>query len=104
MEVTVTKDNFETLKNGDIPFVVDFWAEWCGPCKMIAPLVAEMAEEFDGKIIVGKCNVEDEEELAAEMGIRSIPTLYFFKGGQAVDKIVGAVNKTALRTKFEANI
>ena len=104
MEVTITNENFETLKNGGIPLVVDFWAEWCGPCKMIGPIVSQLAEEYDGKIIVGKCNVEEAEDIAAELGIRNIPTLIFFKNGQEVDRMVGGANKTMLQQKFEANI
>lgn len=104
MEVVITKENFESLKNGPLPLVVDFWAEWCGPCKMIAPIISQLAEEYDGKLTVGKCNVEDCEELAAEFGIRNIPTLLIFKGGQLVDKFVGAANKTKFQEKFDANL
>ncbi len=104
MEVTITSENFETLKNGNMPLVVDFWAEWCGPCKMISPVVSQLAEEYDGKIIVGKCNVEEAEDVAAMMGIRNIPTLIFFKNGQEVDRHVGAANKAMLQQKFDANI
>ena len=104
MEVTITSENFETLKNGNTPLVVDFWAEWCGPCKMISPVVSQLAEEYDGKIIVGKCNVEEAEDVAAMMGIRNIPTLIFFKNGQEVVRHVGAVNKSMFQQKFDANI
>ena len=93
MEVVVTSENFDSLKNGNLPLVVDFWAEWCGPCKMISPIISQLAEEYDGRLVVGKCNVEESEELAAEYGIRNIPTLLFFKNGQLVDKFVGAANK-----------
>ena len=102
MEVTITSENFESLKNGAEPLVVDFWATWCGPCRMIAPVISELAEEFNGKITVGKCDVEENEELAAEFGIRNIPTILFFKGGQMVDKIVGAQSKAKLQEKFQA--
>ena len=102
MEVVVTNENFESLKNGAQPFVVDFWAEWCGPCKMLSPIIAQLAEEYDCKIVVGKCNVEEAEDVAAEMGIRNIPTLIFFKDGQEVDRAVGAQSKTALQSKFDA--
>lgn len=104
MEVVINSENFESLKNGALPLVVDFWAEWCGPCKMISPIISELADDFDGKIIVGKCNVEDCEEIAAELGIRNIPTLLFFKNGQIIDKFVGAANKAKLKEKFEANL
>ena len=104
MEVVVTSDNFDSLKNGNLPLVVDFWAEWCGPCKMISPIISQLAEEYDGRLVVGKCNVEESEELAAEYGIRNIPTLLFFKNGQLVDKFVGAANKVKLQEKFDANL
>lgn len=104
MEVVITNENFETYKNGELPLVIDFWAEWCGPCKMISPVVSELAEEYDGKIVVGKCNVEEAEDVTAELGIRNIPTLIFFKGGQIVDRHVGAANKAKLKEKFDANI
>ena len=102
MEVTITNENFSSLKGGNLPLVVDFWAEWCGPCKMISPIISQLAEEYDGRLVVGKCNVEDCEDIAAEYGIRNIPTLLFFKGGQLVDKFVGAVNKAKLQEKFDA--
>ena len=104
MEVVVTSENFDSLKNGNLPLVVDFWAEWCGPCKMISPIISQLAEEYDGRLVVGKCNVEESEELAAEDGIRNIPTVLFFKNGQLVDKFVGAANKVKLQEKFDANL
>lgn len=100
----MTSENFDSLKNGSLPLVVDFWAEWCGPCKMISPIISQLAEEYDGRLVVGKCNVEESEELAAEYGIRNIPTLLFFKNGQLVDKFVGAANKVKLQEKFDANL
>ncbi|MBR4920964.1 MAG: thioredoxin [Prevotella sp.] len=102
MEVTITTENFENLKNGEQPLVVDFWATWCGPCRMVGPVISELAGEYEGRINVGKCDVEDNEDLAAEFGIRNIPTILFFKGGQLVDKIVGAQPKARLQEKFEA--
>ena len=102
MEVTITSENFESLKSGEMPLVVDFWAEWCGPCRNVAPIISELAEEYDGRIAVGKCNVEGNEDLTAEFGIRNIPTILFFKGGQLVDKIVGAQPKANIHEKFEA--
>lgn len=102
MEVKITNENFETLKNGELPLVVDFWATWCGPCRMIAPIVEELGKEYDGRINVGKCDVEECEDIAAEFGIRNIPTLLFFKNGQVVDKIVGAVQKQKLDEKFQS--
>ena len=102
MEVVITKENFENLKNGDKPLVVDFWATWCGPCRIVAPIIAKMAEKYDGQIVVGKCDVEENEELAVEYGIRNIPTILFFKGGQIVDKMVGAQAKARIQEKFDA--
>lgn len=102
MEVQITNENFESLKSGQLPLVVDFWATWCGPCRMIAPIIAELAEEYDGRIVVGKCDVEENEDIAAEYGIRNIPTILFFKGGEVVDKLVGAQSKAKLEEKFKA--
>ena len=102
MEVTITNENFESLKNGKLPLVVDFWATWCGPCRMVAPIIEEMAKEYDGKVVVGKCDVEENEDLAADFGIRNIPTILFFKGGEVVDRLVGAVSKAKFEEKFQA--
>jgi thioredoxin 1 len=102
MEVKITSENFESLKNGQQPLVVDFWATWCGPCRMISPIISDLAKEYDGKIAVGKCDVEENEDMAAEFGIRNIPTIIFIKDGEIVDKIVGAVSKATLEEKFKA--
>ena len=101
MEVTITSENFESLKNGEQPLVVDFWATWCGPCRAIAPFVAELAEEYDGKVVVGKCDVEENDDLAAAYGVRNIPTLLFIKNGEVVDRLVGGQSKSAIQKKFE---
>ena len=101
MEVTITSENFSSLRAGDLPLVVDFWATWCGPCRMVAPIIAELAEEYYGKLVIGKCDVEDNEDLAAEFGIRNIPTILFFKNGEVVDKVVGAQSKSKLEEKFK---
>ena len=102
MEVNITNENFESLKNGDMPLVVDFWATWCGPCRMVGPIISQLAEEYDGRIVVGKCDVEEADDIAAEMGIRNIPTIMFFKNGQLVDKFGGATTKANLQQKFDA--
>ncbi len=102
MELTITNENFETLKNGNLPLVVDFWATWCGPCRMIAPIVEELAKEYEGRVNVAKCDVEACEDIAAGLGIRNIPTLLFFKGGQVVDKLAGAQSKAKLQEKIES--
>lgn len=102
MEVKITTENFESYKNGDMPLVVDLWATWCGPCRMIAPIVTELANEYDGRIVVGKCDVEENDDLTIEFGVRNIPTILFFKGGQLVDKHVGAITKGDLQKKFDA--
>ena len=102
MEVKITSENFESLKNGELPLVVDFWATWCGPCRMVGPVISEIAQEYDGRIVVGKCDVEENEDIAMEFNIRNIPTILFYKGGQVVDKMVGAQAKTRIQEKFEA--
>ena len=102
MEVTITKENFAEMRAGNLPLVVDFWATWCGPCRMVGPIIEELAKQYDGKIVVGKCDVEDNEELAAEFGIRNIPTVLFFKNGEVVDKLIGAQSKAKFEEKFEA--
>ena len=96
MEVTITNENFSTLKNGNLPLVVDFWATWCGPCRMVSPIISELAEVYEGKVVVAKCDVEENEDLAAEFGIRNIPTILFFKGGEVVNKLVGAQAKAKI--------
>lgn len=102
MEVQITSENFESLKNGNLPLVVDFWATWCGPCRMVSPIISELAKQYDGRIIVGKCDVEENEDLAADFSIRNIPTILFFKNGEIVDKMVGAQTKQKFEEKFEA--
>ena len=97
MEVKITSENLETYKNGDLPLVVDLWATWCGPCKMVGPIISELAEEYDGKIVV-----EENDDVAIDFGVRNIPTILFFKNGELVDKFVGAASKAVLDEKFKA--
>jgi thioredoxin 1 len=101
MEVTITSENFASLKTGNLPLVVDFWATWCGPCRMVAPIIEELSKEYDGKVVIGKCDVEDNEDIAAEFGIRNIPTILFFKNGEVVDKIIGAQPKAKIEEKIQ---
>jgi len=93
MAQVITNENISEILSGDKPVLIDFWAVWCGPCRMLSPIVDEVAAEYGDKIVVAKCNVDDADDVAAEFRIRNIPTLIFFKGGQIVDKLVGAVPK-----------
>ena len=102
MEVTITTQNFESYLKGDLPLVMDLWATWCGPCRAIAPIIAQLAEEYDGKVVVGKCDVDENDDIAIEFGVRNIPTILFFKDGKLVDKFVGAATKATLDEKFRA--
>lgn len=102
MALVITDASFNEVVNGGKPVMIDFWATWCGPCRMIAPIVDEIATEYEDKVVVGKCNVDDSVDLPAQYGIRNIPTLLFFKDGQLVDKLVGAVSKKDIVAKIEA--
>ncbi len=102
--IELTDQNFEEIINTEKPVLVDFWAEWCGPCKMIGPVVEELAGEYDGKAVVAKVDVDSNPEVSAKFGIRSIPTLLVFKNGEIVDKQIGAVPKTVLSEKLEAQL
>lgn len=101
MEKIASNENFAEILSDSKPVLVDFWATWCGPCRMLAPTVETIASEYDGKVTVVKCNVDDCEDVAAEYGIRNIPTLLFFKGGQVVDKLVGNVPKSEITAKLD---
>lgn len=102
MALEITDANFEELvAKSDKPVLLDFWAEWCGPCRMVGPIVEELAKEYDGKAVIGKVNVDFNPNIASNFGIRSIPTLLFFKNGELVDKQVGAVPKNILAGKLD---
>ena len=103
MAVEINEANFsEVVEKSDKLVLIDFWAEWCGPCRMVAPIVAELATEYDGKAVIGKCDVDENNEISTKFGIRNIPTLLFVKNGEVVDKIVGAVAKSKIVEKIEA--
>lgn len=102
--IELNDSNFEQIVNTDKPVLVDFWAEWCGPCKMIGPVVEELAGDYEGKAVIAKLNVDENPSMTAKFGVRSIPTLLVFKNGQVVDKQVGAVPKSVLSQKIQAQI
>ncbi len=101
--IVLSDDNFSAeVLNSGLPVLVDFWATWCGPCRMIAPIVQELSGEYEGRAKVGKLDVDEAQKTAAEFGIRSIPTLLIFKGGKVADQIIGAVPKGQIAEKLEA--
>ena len=104
MPVVVTNTNISEILSGDKPVMIDFWATWCGPCRMLAPTVDAIAEEYDGKVVVAKCNVDDADEIAMQFRIRNIPTLMFFKGGEMVNRLVGAVPKSEITAILDSII
>ena len=101
MEVTITSANYKEYAEGALPLIIDFWATWCGPCRQMMPVVEEIAKEYEGKLVVGKCNIDEEEDIPMQHGIRSIPTILFIKNGQVVDKTVGSVPKNVLVEKLQ---
>jgi len=102
MALEFTDENFEELAlKSDKPVLVDFWAEWCGPCRMVTPIVEELSKDYEGTAIVGKVNVDNNNEISAKFGIRNIPTILFIKNGEVVDKQVGAVQKSVLAEKLD---
>ncbi len=105
MEYQFTKDNFqEEVLNSDIPVLVDFYADWCGPCRMMLPLVEEMAEKYNGKVKVGKVNTDLQPKLAAQFGVMSIPSFFFIKNGKVVDSAIGGMSKHSLEARIDALI
>ena len=102
MALEITDGNIKEIINSGKPVVVDFWAEWCGPCRMVGPIVEELAKEYEGEVIVGKMDVDENVDTPQVYGIRNIPTILFFKDGQVVDKQVGAAQKAVLAAKIDA--
>ena len=102
MALNITNENYEALVAESKPMVIDFWAEWCGPCRTIAPIVEELAEEYADRVNIGKCDVDDNDDLTGKFGIRNIPTVLFIKNGEVQDKTVGAVTKAQLEEKVKA--
>ena len=102
MALEITDNNFKEILAEGKPVVIDFWAPWCGPCKMVGPIIDELAGEYEGKVLIGKCDVDDNADLPAQFGVRNIPTVLFIKNGEVVDKQVGATTKAALKEKVEA--
>ena len=103
MALEITDSNYqELMADTSKPVVIDFWATWCGPCRMVSPIIDELSAEYEGKVVIGKCNVDENEDLTLQYGIRNIPTVLFFKNGQLVHKQVGSAPKPAFVQKIEA--
>ncbi len=102
MALAINDTNYKELLESGKPVVVDFWAPWCGPCRSIAPVIEELATEYEGRVVIGKYNVDDDTDLGVEYGIRNIPTLLFFKDGKMVEKHVGTITHDALKAKIDA--
>lgn len=100
----VNVSNFDVLLANDLPVLIDFWAPWCGPCRMVSPIVDQLADELDGRLVIGKCNVDENQDIAMKYGVMSIPTLVILKGGQEVNRIVGAMPKPALTAEIEKSL
>ncbi len=102
MAIVINDTNYKELLESGKPMVIDFWAPWCGPCRSIAPIVEELAAAYEGRVIIGKYNVDDDTDLGVEYGIRNIPTMLFFKDGKMVEKHVGTITRDALAAKIDA--
>ena len=102
MALQITDESFKELIKEDKPLVIDFWAEWCGPCKMVGIAIEELAKEYEGKAIIGKMNIEENNEVVEEYGVRSVPTILFFKNGELKDKHIGAAKKNVFEEKLKA--
>lgn len=101
MALAITDSNFEELMASGKPVVIDFWATWCGPCKKVGPIIEELATAYEGQAVIGKCDVEENDDLASRFGIRNVPTILFIKNGEVVDKQVGAAPKSTLEEKLK---
>lgn len=102
MALEITDATYEDILKSDKPVVLDFWAEWCGPCRMVGPIIDELSKEYEGKVIIGKVDVDNNDDITSKYGIRNIPTILFIKGGEVVDKQVGAAPKNVFIDKIEA--
>ena len=102
MEIEITSKNFEEIKSQDKPVLIDFWATWCGPCKRLGPIIEEIAAEYEGKAIVGKCDIEENDDLTEKFGIMNVPTVILLKGGKEVDRVVGLAMKNVYQEKLNA--
>ena len=102
MALQITNENYADVLASGQPVVIDFWAEWCGPCRMVAPIIDELSEEYADKVLIGKCDVEEGDEVAAKYMVRNVPTIIFLKDGKQVDKHVGAATKEQLKAKIDA--
>ena len=102
MEIEITSKNFEEVKSQDKPVLIDFWATWCGPCKRLGPIIEEIAAEYNGKAIIGKCDIEENDDLTEQFGIMNVPTVILLKGGKEVDRVVGLAMKNVYQEKLNA--
>jgi len=101
MALSVTGENLQELLGGGKPVVIDFWAPWCGPCRMVGPIIDELAAEYEGRVTIGKCDVDENNDVAIQYGVRNIPTILFFKNGELVDRHVGAAPRLVLEEKVK---